>query len=70
MLSDVKHKAFVNVTEEGTEAAAATGSRMTLIAMRTPPHQVFHADRPFVFLIRDTKSGAILFAGRLARPKA
>ena len=69
MLSDVKHKAFVDVTEEGTEAAAATGARMTLIAMRTPPHQVFRADHPFVFLIRDTKTGVILFAGRMAKPR-
>jgi serpin B len=61
------HKAFVEVNEEGTEAAAATGVVMVArgLPARTP---VFRADRPFLFLIRETRSGAILFAGRLADP--
>jgi len=39
-------------------------------AQISPPVTVFRADRPFVFLIRDTKTGLILFAGRVANPKA
>lgn len=68
-ISAVVHKAFVAVDEEGTEAAAATGVVMKLTSM-APPTQpvVFRADRPFVFLIRDRVSGAILFMGRLADP--
>ncbi len=69
-ISAVLHKAFVDVNEEGTEAAAATGVLMELkaaIPVRPPP--VFRADRPFVFLIRDVRSGSILFIGRVADPK-
>jgi serpin B len=69
MLSDVRHKAFVDVTEEGTEAAAATGVGVALIAMQMPQHVVFRADHPFLFVIRDTATGAILFAGRLSEPR-
>jgi serpin B len=68
-LADVVHKAWVDVTEEGTEAAAATGATMALVSMRMDPVPVFRADRPFVFLIRDTRSGLVLFAGRLLDPK-
>jgi len=68
-LSQVVHKAWVEVTEEGTEAAAATGASMALVSMVMTPDPVFKADRPFVFLIRDTKSGLILFAGRVMDPK-
>lgn len=67
-LSDVIHKAYVDVTEEGTTAAAATGGMVRTIAMVAPRKLVFRADHPFAFLIRDTKSGATLFAGRLERP--
>ncbi len=63
-LQEVLHKAFVDVDETGTEAAAATGVVVGITAM--PP--VFRADRPFLFLIRDTCSGVVLFAGRLADP--
>jgi len=69
LLSSVRHKAFVDVSEEGTEAAAATGVAVALIAMKMPPRTVFRADHPFLFLIRDTRSGAILFEGRLMNPK-
>jgi serpin B len=69
-ISDVVHKAYVDVTEEGTEAAAATGTSMVLVAMQpTPPELVFRADHPFLFFIRDTRSGLILFTGRLLGPK-
>ncbi len=66
-ISAVIHKAFVDVNEEGTEAAAATGVVMRAKAVRITP--VFRADHPFVFLIRDTGTGAILFVGRVANPK-
>jgi len=68
-LSDVVHKAFVDVSEKGTEAAAATGSVAVLARLVAPSKVIFHADHPFVFLIRDTHSGLILFAGRLENPK-
>jgi serpin B len=67
-LADVIHKAYVDVTEEGTTAAAATGGMVRTIAMVAPRKLVFRADHPFAFLIRDTKSGATLFAGRLEQP--
>lgn len=65
-LSQVMHKAFIDVGEEGTEAAAATGAVVSLTALAQPT--VFRADHPFLFLIRDTGSGAVLFAGRLETP--
>jgi serpin B len=70
-ISAVLHKAFVDVNEEGTEAAAATGIIMRATAVRMPrPEQppVFRADHPFVFAIRDNRNGAVLFIGRLADP--
>jgi serpin B len=68
-ISDAVHKAFVDVNEEGTEAAAATGLvfRATAMAYQPPP-VTFRADHPFVFLIRDNKSGGILFMGRVTDP--
>ena len=69
-LSRVEHKAFVDVSEEGTEAAAATGVAVALVAMKSPPRTVFRADHPFLFLIRDSRSGTILFEGRLMNPKS
>lgn len=66
-ISNVIHKAFVAVDEEGTEAAAATGVVMKLTAVREPP-PTFRADHPFVFLIKDNKTGSILFMGRVADP--
>ena len=68
-ISAVVHKAFVDVNEEGTEAAAATAivmNRMAAMPADQPP--VFRADHPFLFLIRHEKSGAILFMGRIADP--
>ena len=68
-ISAVIHKAYVDVNEEGTEAAAATGVVMRAMAVRLPkPIPVFRADHPFLFLIRDTKAGSILFMGRLTNP--
>lgn len=69
-ISAVLHKAYVDVNEEGTEAAAATGviMRPTAIARPRTPPPVFRADHPFVFAIRDNRNGAVLFLGRLANP--
>jgi len=70
-ISAVIHKAFVDVDEAGTEAAAATAVVMVGSAMRAPdptPPTEFRADHPFLFLIRDNRSGSILFMGRVADP--
>jgi serpin B len=68
-ISAAIHKAFVDVNEEGTEAAAATGIGMRSMAMvREQPPIVFRADHPFLFLIRDNRSGGILFMGRVTDP--
>jgi serpin B len=66
-ISGIYHKAFVEVNEEGTEAAAATG---VVVAKRSaqPPPRNFIADRPFIFIIRDVKSQSILFIGKLVTP--
>ena len=69
-ISAVIHKAYVEVNEEGTEAAAATGVVMRLTSVGPAPIPVFRADHPFLFLIRDNLSGSILFIGRVANPKA
>ncbi|MBD3366842.1 MAG: serpin family protein, partial [Candidatus Eisenbacteria bacterium] len=66
-ISKVLHKAFVDVNEEGSEAAAATAVGIARTSIPEPP-PVFRADRPFLFLIRDRGTGAILFMGRLASP--
>jgi serpin B len=68
-ISAVIHKAYVDVNEEGTEAAAATGVVMRLTSVEPPP-PVFRADHPFIFLIRDNHTGSILFLGRLESPKS
>jgi serpin B len=69
-ISGAVHKAFVDVAERGTEAAAATGIAVHATAMRMPePAVVFRADHPFLFLIRDTHSGVVLFIGRLMHPR-
>ena len=68
--SDVIHKAFVEVNEEGTEAAAATAIVMLGSAAPSNPRPipVFRADHPFLFLIRDHRNGSILFLGRVTDP--
>jgi len=66
-IGDILHKAFVSVDESGTEAAAATAVVMELTAAPEQPVEVT-VDRPFVFLIRDIETGAILFVGRVLNP--
>jgi len=70
-ISHVIHKAYVDVNEEGTEAAAATGVGMTMCCCISSPvtSMVFRADHPFIFLLRQKSSGAILFMGRVTAPK-
>jgi serpin B len=69
-ISAVVHKAFVDVKEEGTEAAAATGVMMSRAAARPQKNVVFRADHPFLFLLRDNRTGSILFLGRMLNPKS
>ncbi|MGO8752506.1 MAG: serpin family protein [Thermoguttaceae bacterium] len=72
-ISAVVHKAFVDMNEEGTEAAAATAvvetkkEALMKEEPETPP--VFRADHPFLFLIRENQTGGILFMGRVMNPK-
>lgn len=68
MISTVTHQAFIEVNEEGAEAAAATaiGVELTSVGLNEPP--VIRIDRPFVFFIREKHSGAILFAGKMMDP--
>lgn len=68
-IQDVVHKAFVEVNEEGTEAAAATGVVVGVLSAVVDPDPVFRADHPFFFAIRDNRNGSILFAGRLVHPE-
>jgi serpin B len=69
-VSAVLHKAFVDVNEEGTEAAAATAVAMVMRGLPSPPTPVpiFRADHPFLFGICDRNSGALLFLGRMLDP--
>lgn len=68
-IDEVIHQAFVDVDEAGTEAAAATAVIMKEMAAPAEPKQVT-IDRPFIFLIRDIKTGTILFVGRVMNPRA
>ena len=65
-VSQVVQKAFVEVNEEGAEAAAATAGIMMMRAM--PMNPEFTCDRPFMFLIRDNLTGMILFSGHVTDP--
>jgi hypothetical protein len=69
-ISSVVHKAFIDVDETGTEAAAATavGMETACCVGSYAPTVVFNADHPFLFLIRDTQSGSVLFMGQVADP--
>jgi serpin B len=66
-IGEVKHKTFVEVNEEGTEAAAATSGQM-FVTSYTPPFKMV-VDRPFFCAIRDNQTGTILFMGAIVEPK-
>ena len=68
IIDQVIHQAFIEVNEEGTEAAAATGIGMMLTSM-PPPTPIFKADHPFIFIIQQKDTGNILFMGRVSNPK-
>lgn len=75
MISEVIHQAFIDVDEKGTEAAAATAvlamPTAALFERKEPPKPIiFRADHPFLFVIRDNRTGAVLFVGRMQRPEA
>ncbi|MGA2514483.1 MAG: serpin family protein [Candidatus Limnocylindrales bacterium] len=68
-ISKVVHQANIAVDEKGTEASAATA--VVMVAGLAPSNQVtLHVDRPFIFAVRDTSTGAILFLGRVVDPSA
>lgn len=68
-ISDVKHKAWMQVDESGTEAAASTTIPMTKGSYKAPPNQFqFIADRPFLAAIRDNRSGNLLFLAEVNQP--
>ncbi|HSJ62831.1 MAG TPA: serpin family protein [Gemmatimonadaceae bacterium] len=64
-VSKVKHKTFVDVHEEGTEAAAVTSVEIIRVCACGPLYPAFRADRPFLFAIRERASGTILFVGKV-----
>ena len=68
-ISAAIHQAYIDVDEEGTEAAAATGIGVSATAAPVKEPEKFHADRPFIFIIRDGKSNCTLFLGRLVNPE-
>lgn len=68
-VSDVLHKAFIKVDEKGTEAAAATAVVVGTTSVPPPPLPLL-VDRPFLFLIRDLQTKAVLFVGRVVDPTA
>jgi serpin B len=68
-VSAVVHQTFVDVDEEGTEAAAATAVVMAPTGMPEPP-TAFDVDRPFLFLVQDAATGAVVFLGRVADPRS
>ena len=70
-ISSVIHKAFVEVNEMGTEAAAGTGQFQTVKCMSEYVDFVpeFRADHPFIFMIRHRESNSILFMGRMMNPE-
>jgi len=68
-ISKVIHKAFVKVYEKGTEAAAATAVMMDGKALADDKPRTFRADHPFLFLIRENKTGVVLFMGRVLDPR-
>ena len=69
LISDVIHKTYIDVNEEGTEAAAVTAIIFGTTSAPPPP-PVIDLNRPFLMAIRDTKTGAILFMGAVNDPRS
>ena len=69
-ISQVVHKTFLRIDEKGTEAAAATGIEVEVTSAPVIQPPTFRADHPFLLLIRDKITGAVLFFGRIADPAA
>ena len=67
-IKSVVHEAYLSVDEAGTEAAAATGVGISAAALPAQPPIAFIVDRPFAFVLRDVKTGAVLFTGVVSRP--
>ena len=68
-ITEVKHKTYVDVNEEGTEAAAVTSVGVGTTSMREPSERfTMTVDRPFFFAIRDDATGAVLFMGSIVKP--
>ena len=65
-VDEIVQKAFVEVNEEGTEAAAATGIMLKSLNF---PSKTFALDKPFLYFIKDSVTGLTLFAGRVSNPK-
>ncbi|KAH9624633.1 hypothetical protein KSS87_000788 [Heliosperma pusillum] len=65
-VSSIFHKSFIEVNEEGTEAAAASGA--TMVGYCLPPELDFVADHPFMYLIREVTTGVVLFVGHVVNP--
>jgi len=68
-ISNVKHKSYVKVDEEGTEAAAATSVEISLTSVRSTNFYM-RVDRPFLFAIRENRSQTILFIGKMMQPES
>lgn len=69
LISKVTHLTRLQVFETGTRAAAVTVVDIIVVSARIPPPKVFRADQPFHMALRETKSGSLLFVGRIARPE-
>lgn len=69
-VSDIFHKSFIEVNEEGTEAAAATAATILLRSAQFPTTIDFVADHPFLFLIREDLTGTVLFTGQVLNPSS
>ena len=63
-LSFVRQDAAIKVDEEGSEAAAVSSAGVFVTSPGPNPHAVFHANHPFLYLITESSTGAVLFAGR------